>query len=81
LLSSIAREIPFLKVKSGVFGKQRLGPDDLVRLATLPSREVLLGRLLGLLQATPQRLVGTLAANLNRFVWTLSAIKSKKEAI
>jgi large subunit ribosomal protein L10 len=81
LLSSMAKEIPFLKVKSGVLGRQRLGPDDLVRLATLPSREVLLGRLLGFMQATPQRLVGTLAANLNRFMWTLSAIKSKKEAI
>ena len=81
LLSSIAREIPFLKVKSGVLGKQRLGPDDLVRLAALPPREILLGRLLGLMQATPQRLVGVLAANLNRLVWTLNAIKSKKEAM
>jgi len=81
LLASIAKEIPFLKVKSGVFGKQRLSPEDVVRLATLPSREVLLGRLLGLMQSSPQRLVGVLAANLNRLVWTLSAIKSKKEAI
>ena len=81
LLSSIAREMPFLKVKSGVLGKQRLGPDDLVRLATLPAREMLLGKLLGLMQATPQRLVGVLVANLNRLVWTLNAIKSKKEAM
>ncbi len=80
LLSSMAKEIPFLKVKSGVFGRQRLTPNDLVRLATLPSREVLLGRLLGLMQSSPQRLVGVLAANLNKLMWTLSAIKSKKEA-
>ena len=81
LLSSIAKEIPFLKVKSGVFGRQRLGPDDLVRLATLPSREVLLGKLLGLMKSPPRRLVGVLAANLNRLMWTLNAIKSQKEAI
>ena len=62
-------------------GKQRLGPDDLVRLAALPPREMLLAKLLGLMQATPQRLVGVLAANLNRLVWTLNAIKSKKEAM
>ncbi len=80
LLSSMAKEIPFLKLKAGVFGKQRLKPDDLVRLATLPSREVLLGRLLGVMQSPPQRLVGVLAANLNKLMWTLSAIKSKKEA-
>jgi large subunit ribosomal protein L10 len=81
LLSSIVKEIPFLKVKSGVFGRQRLGPDDMVRLAALPSREMLLGKLLGLMQASPQRLVGVLAANLNRLVWTLNAIKTQKEAM
>ena len=75
------KEIPFLKVKSGIFGRQRLGPDDVVRLAALPSREVLLGKLLGLMQASPQRLVGVLAANLNRLVWTLNAIKTQKEAM
>jgi large subunit ribosomal protein L10 len=81
LLSSMAKEIPLLKMKSGVFGKQRLGPDDVVRLAALPSREVLLGRLLGVLQASPQKLVGTLAANLNKFMWTLTAIRTQKEAM
>ena len=80
LLSSMAKEMPLLKVKSGVFGKQRLTADDMVRLATLPSREVLLAKLLGLLQSSPQRLVGVLAANLNKLVWTLNAIKNQKEA-
>jgi len=80
LLSSIVKEIPFLKVKSGVFGRQRLGPEDLVRLAALPSREVLLAKLLGLIKSPPQRLVGVLAANLNRLMWTLNAIKTQKEA-
>jgi len=70
-----------LKVKSGVLGKQKLGPEDLVRLATLPSREVLVSKLMGLMQSGPQRLVGVLAANLNQLMWTLSAIKTKKEAI
>ncbi len=81
LLSSIAKEIPFLKVKTGVFGRQRLGPEDLVRLATLPSREVLLGKLFGLMKSPPQRMVGVLAANLNRLMWTLNAIKSQKQAV
>jgi large subunit ribosomal protein L10 len=81
LLSSMAKEMPFLKVKSGVLGRQQLGPNDLVRLAALPSREVLLSKLLGVMQAPPQRLVGVLAANLNRLMWTLSAIKTQKEAI
>ena len=80
LLSSVSKDMPFLKVKSGVFGKQRLGPSDVVRLATLPSREVLLSKLLGLMQSPPQRLVGVLAGSLNKLVWTLNAIKNQKEA-
>lgn len=81
VLSAISKEIPVLKVKSGVLGKQKLGPEDLVRLATLPSREVLVSKLMGLMQSGPQRLVGVLAANLNQLMWTLTAIKTKKEAI
>ncbi len=81
LLSAIAKEIPFLKVKSGLLGRQLLGPEDLTRLATLPSKEVLLAKLLGLMKGTPQKLVGVLSANLNQLVWTLNAIRSKKEAI
>ncbi len=81
LLAAIAKEMPFLKVKLGVLGKQKLGPEEIARLATLPSKEVLIAKLLGLMQAAPQRLVGVLAGNINKLVWTLSAIKSKKEAI
>ncbi len=81
LLAGLAKEMPFLKVKSGVLGKQKLGAEDIAKLATLPSKEVLIAKLLGLMQAAPQRLVGVLAGNMNKLMWTLSAIKSKKEAI
>lgn len=81
VLSAISKEMPVLKVKSGVLGKQKLGPEDLAKLAALPSREVLVAKLMGLLQSGPQRLVGVLAANLNRLMWTLNAIKTKKEAM
>jgi large subunit ribosomal protein L10 len=81
LLAGLAKEMPLLKVKSGILGKQKLGLEDITRLSTLPSREVLLAKLLGLMQAPPQRMVGVLAANINKLVWTLSAIKSKKEAM
>ena len=81
VLAGISKEMPMLKVKSGVLGKQKLGPEDMARLAALPPREVLVAKLMGLVQSGPQRLVGVLAANLNRLMWTLTAIKTKKEAI
>ena len=80
LLATLAKEMPLLKVKSGVLGKQKLGLEDIAKLATLPTKEVLIARLLGMMQAAPQRLVGVLAGNINKLMWTLSAIKSQKEA-
>lgn len=78
-LAGLAKEMPLLKVKSGLLGKQRLSPEQVSRLALLPSKEVLIARLLGLMQGMPQRLVNVLQGNLTKLVLVLSAIKSKKE--
>jgi len=53
--------------------------EDILRLATLPSKDQLVSQLLGLLQGMPQRLLFVLSGNLNKLMWTLSAIKTKKE--
>jgi large subunit ribosomal protein L10 len=45
------------KLRGGVLGGQPLSADELQALATLPPREVVLGQLLGLLQAPATRLV------------------------
>lgn len=79
ILAGVAKDLPQLKVKLGLLGAQRLKPQDITSLATLPPKEILVGKFLGLLLGMPQRLVGALAWNLNQLVWTLNAIKTQKE--
>jgi large subunit ribosomal protein L10 len=55
-----------------------LGADEVRRLATLESREVLLARLAGLLQASAQQTVNLLAAPLRQVATMTAALRDKK---
>lgn len=71
LAVKFADEVPKLQIKGAVLDGQVLPAADVKALATLPSREVLLAQLLGLLQAPAGRLLRTLnepAASLARLV-------------
>ena len=65
---------PFAKVvriTGGVLGDRAIGADDVTRLAALPSREVLLARLAGGMQAPVSTLAGLLAAPLRNLGYAL----------
>lgn len=66
------------KTKGGLLGSQVLSDAEVTRLAALPSRDVLLGRLVGQLNAPIQGLHHALSWNINKFVWALQAVKEKK---
>lgn len=51
---------------------------DVIRLAELPSKEQLLGMLLGTISAPATNLVGVLSGNMRKLVFALSQIKEKK---
>lgn len=53
---------------------------DALKLADIPSREVLLSQLLGCLQAPMGKFVGSLAGILTKLVGTLNAVKEQKES-
>ena len=78
ILQTFSKEIPHLKLKAGFLGNQNLTPDDILKLATLPSRDMLLGKFLGLLQAMPQRLLYVLTGTTSKLLYTLDAIKTQK---
>ena len=80
VLAAVSKDIPKLKLKSGLLGTKRIKAQEILTLATLPPKEVLVGRLLGVLLGLPQRLVGALSGNLMQLMLTLNAIKVKKEA-
>lgn len=59
---------------------QLLGAKDLDRVATLPTRELALAILMGVMRAPIQKLAGTLAATPSKLVRTLAAVRDQKQA-
>ncbi|MCX5798920.1 MAG: 50S ribosomal protein L10 [Proteobacteria bacterium] len=79
VISSLSKDIPNLKLKAGFLGKQIITPEEIMKIATLPSKEILMGKFLGLLQGMPQRLLYVLSGNISKLMTTLNAIKLQKE--
>ncbi len=79
VVAGFTKDVPKLKLKAGFLGDQILTPADILKLATLPPRDVLIAKLLGLLQGMPQRLVYALNSNINKLLLTLNEKKKKKE--
>jgi large subunit ribosomal protein L10 len=77
-LAEFARAHPALIVKGGVMDGKVLAADEVRRLATLESREVLLARLAGLLQASAQQTVSLLAAPLRQVATMTAALRDQK---
>jgi large subunit ribosomal protein L10 len=66
------------KTKAGIMGNAVMNEAELIKLASLPSREILLGSLVRQLNAPVQGLHHALQWNINKFVWALNSIKAKK---
>lgn len=66
------------KTKAGLLGAQILTDADVTRLSKLPTRELLLGQLVGQLNAPIQGLHYALSWNINKLAYALIAIKKSK---
>lgn len=67
-------------LRAGALGGKVMTPADIKALADLPSREVLLAKMLGSLNAPASNFVGVLAAIPRSLVQVLAAIQDKKAA-
>ena len=67
-----------VSLRGGMLGNRSIDASQLARLATLPSREVLLGKIAGGMAAPLTGMAGVLAANLRNLVGVLSAVADKK---
>jgi large subunit ribosomal protein L10 len=63
-----------------MLGDQAIDASQLTHLATLPSREVLLAKVVGGMAAPMTGMAGVLAANLRNLVGVLSAVAEKKQS-
>jgi len=68
------------KLKAGVLSGKVISVPEIQALSELPSREVLIAKMLGSLNAPATNFVGVLAAVPGSFVRALDAIRQQKEA-
>lgn len=80
VLSDFAKANKHFEIKCGVLDGKLMSVADIVALAELPSREVLLAKILGSISAPASNFVGVLAAMPRSLVQVLGAIKDQKEA-
>jgi large subunit ribosomal protein L10 len=80
VLRDYARTNPLLVIKGGVLGKKILDARETNALAELPSREVLLAQLAGVMAAPLQQLAGLMQALPRNLAYGLAALRDQKEA-
>lgn len=80
ILSDFAKVHKTLVVKAGVLDGKMITADDIKALAALPSREVLLAKMLGSMQAPISGLVNVLQGTIRKFVYVLDAVRKEKES-
>jgi ribosomal protein L10 len=67
-----------LQIKGGVIEGGVCDPEQIKKIAGLPSREVQLSMLIGAMQSPLRNLAGALNATLSKFVFAMEALKTKK---
>lgn len=78
-LTAFSKRAPVLQVKAGLVDGRVLPREDVLAIAELPPREVMLARLMGLMVAPLQGLGVVLAGSLRGFVVGLDQVRQKKE--
>lgn len=80
VLSEFAKKNDKLEIKIGVMDGKVLDLSEIKVLADIPSREVLLGQLLSVINGVPTGFVRVLNGVTSQFMNVLQAIKDQKEA-
>lgn len=78
ILVDFSKEHAKLKIKAALLGDKLLSESEVKSLASLPSREVLLSKLVWLLKSPVQNLVYVLNGNTQKLVYVLEAIRKQK---
>ena len=77
-LRDFSRANPFLVIKGGVLDGKVMSPDEIVKLADLESREVLLAKLAGAMKASLANAAATFAALPVQMARLLAALEAKQ---
>ena len=78
-LTKFAEAHEKLKIRAAALEGEKITPDALLALSKLPSKEVLLGQFLSVLNSVPTGLVQVLSGVPRTFLYGLQAVKDQKE--
>ena len=78
-LAKFAEDYKKFQIRSAALEGERLNADQLIALSKLPTKEVLLGQLLSVLNNVPTGLVRVLSGVPRAFLYGLQAVKDRKE--
>jgi len=78
-LMGFAKDHEAIKVCGGVIDGEFLGPDKIRDFAKLPSKDVLIGKTVTLINAPLSNFAGVLAGTVRKFLYALEGIRKKKE--
>ncbi len=79
VLSEFAKENELFVIKGGAMQNAVMSAKDIKTLATMPSREELLAKLMGTMQAPVAKLVRTMNEVPGKFARTVAALRDQKE--
>ena len=79
-LKAFSKEFPLLVIKGGIYDGKVLTADDIKKLADLESREVLLAKLAGAMQASLAKAAALFQAPLSKTARTVEALRSAAAA-
>ncbi|MFA7468374.1 MAG: 50S ribosomal protein L10 [Desulfotomaculaceae bacterium] len=78
VMNDFAKEYKLLDIKAGILEGRIIDPQAIKALADLPSREVLLAKVLGGMQTPMYGFAGALQGLLRNLVYVLDAVREKK---
>ena len=81
IVKEFSRDLKALKIKGGILENRLIDADSVEKMASLPSREVLLVQLVTVIQAPISGLVNTLSGLSRNLVMVLDAIRANKESM
>ena len=79
ILNDFSKDHEKLELKAGILNGAVISVDEVKALAELPSKEELLAKLLGSMQAPISGLLNVLQGTIRNFVYTVEALREKKE--
>lgn len=77
-LAKFSKSHPELSVLGGIMDRIFLGKEDVLRLAKLPSMEILIAQFINVINAPRRQMVGVLQAPIRDFISVLSAVEKSK---